>query len=367
MHIKQLRFSKSAEREFAQALKRRVNLYFTMNKVSKRSNTGMVLKSAIMLIAYFAPLILLFTGIISSPILVLALYFLSGLGLAGIGMGIMHDANHGSYSRIGWVNYLFAHTLDIVGNSSAIWKLQHNVLHHTYTNIHDHDEDIESVAFFLRFSPNTKRYGIQRFQHIYVWFFYGLLTLNWFLTKDFVKLFDYRKKGLITTRKELWWRFVKLLPIKLGYITYSLFIPMWMTPLPFYWVLIGFIVMHFTASLLLSVVFQLAHVVPEMAFPLAENVQEKEVNWYVHQLQTTSNFSPNNRFLAWYFGGLTNQIEHHLFPNICHVHYRKLSKIVQQTAKEYHIPYHVNRTFFSAVAGHVKTLKSLGKSQKALK
>lgn len=323
----------------------------------------MVIKSGIMLAAYFAPIIVLMTGIISSPWLIFVLYILSGLGLAGIGMGIMHDANHGSYSRKGWVNYLFAHTLDLVGNSSAIWKLQHNVLHHTYTNIHDHDEDLESLAYLLRFSPNHKHYKIQRFQHVYVWFFYGLLTLNWFLTKDFVKVIDYRKKGLIPSRREFWWRLLKILPIKLVYIFYALFVPMYMTSLPFYWVLLGFLAMHFVASLLLSTVFQLAHVVPEMAFPLAENVKEQDVNWYVHQLQTTSNFSPNNRFLSWYFGGLTNQIEHHLFPNICHVHYRKLSRIVQKTAHEYNVPYHVNRTFFSAISGHVKTLKSLGKPQ----
>lgn len=38
-------------------------------------------------------------------------------------------------------------------------------------------------------------------------------------------------------------------------------------------------------------------------------------------------------------GGLNYQIEHHLFPQISHVHYPKLSLIVKQVCQEYNIPY----------------------------
>lgn len=360
MRIKHLVFSQTVEQEFSKTLKRRVNLYFKLNKTDKRANRSMIFKTIFMLLIYSIPIAFLISGSITSPALSLCMYFISGLGIAGIGMGIMHDANHGSYTRNKRMNYLLSHTLDLMGCSSEIWKLQHNVLHHTYTNIHGHDEDIDAPVFLLRFSPFGKSYKIQRFQHYYVWFFYGVLTLFWVTVKDFRKAGEYYKTGLIPSRKAYGIRLLKLIPLKLIYFTYALGLPMLFAPFPAYWMVLGFILMHLMAGILLSIVFQLAHVVPNMQFPQADEHQQMNANWYLHQLQTTSNFSPNNRFLFWYLGGLTNQIEHHLFPHICHVHYKNVSKLVARTAADFQIPYHVNRTLFSAVSGHVRTLRILG-------
>lgn len=314
-----------------------------------------------MLFIYTAPIALLCSGAVTSPIVMLLLFLLSGLGIAGIGMGIMHDANHGAYTKHSRLNNLLSHTLDYLGCSSEMWKLQHNVLHHTYTNIHGHDEDISAPLFLLRFSPHSKGYKIQRFQHYYVWFFYGILTLYWVTAKDFVKATDYRKKGLIKTKKEYRIRLAKLVVLKAFYFTYALALPVIFSPFSVYWILLGFVLMHVLAGIVLSVVFQLAHVVPDMQFPQPNEEEHMDANWYTHQLQTTSNFSPKNRLLFWYLGGLTNQIEHHLFPNICHVHYRNIGKIVSRTAKDFHVPYYVNKTLFSAVAGHIRTLRLLGR------
>ncbi len=321
----------------------------------------MITKSIIMILLYATPLFLLAIGGINSPILALLLYVLSGFGLAGIGMGIMHDANHGAYSKRPFLNTMMARTLEFVGCSSEMWKLQHNVLHHTYTNIHGHDEDIDAPLFLLRFSPYSKSYKIHRFQHLYVWLFYSVLTLYWVSVKDFRKVGDYYRMGFIKTRKEYWINIVKLIPIKVVYFGYTLVLPLVFAPFSFYWILLGYLIMHLIAGLLLSVVFQLAHVVPGTNFPQSDDEGEVNNNWYTHQLQTTSNFSPKNPFLFWYLGGLTNQIEHHLFPNICHVHYRALSRIVSKTANEFKVPYHINESFFTAIVGHVKTLRILGK------
>lgn len=363
MHIKHLKFSPNVEQEFTKTLKRRVNLYFKLNKINKRANAEMILKTIVMLVVYSLPILLLDFGAISSPLLAIFLYLLSGLGIAGIGMGIMHDANHGAYTKNPIINRLMSYTIDYLGCSSEMWKYQHNILHHTYTNVHGHDEDIDAPVFLLRFSPYSKRYKIQRFQHYYVWLFYSVLTLYWTTVKDFKKARDYYKKGLITTKKELYLHILKLIPVKIFYFTYTLILPMYFAPFSAYWILLGFVLMHLIAGILLSVVFQLAHVVPETEFPQSDEEGILEENWFTHQLVTTSNFSPKNKFLFWYLGGLTNQIEHHLFPNICHVHYRSLSKIVSRTASDYKIPYHVNKSLFSAIAGHVKELRSLGKMQ----
>ena len=79
---------------------------------------------------------------------------------------------------------------------------------------------------------------------------------------------------------------------------------------------------------------------------------------------TTTNFAPNNRLLSWYVGGLNYQVEHHLFPSICHVHYRKISKIVKETAEEYGVPYHSIDRFRGAIAEHARMLYMLGNGQK---
>lgn len=321
----------------------------------------MVFKTVAMLLIYTAPLVLLNLGVITSPLVTILLYLVSGFGIAGIGMGVMHDANHGAYTKRSWLNRALSYTLDYLGCSSQMWKLQHNVLHHTYTNIHGHDEDIDAPLFLLRFSPYSKSYKIHRFQHYYVWFFYGILTLYWITVKDFKKAGDYRKMGLIQTKREYRMRLMKLVPVKVFYFTYALIIPMMVAPFSVYWILLGFALMHVLAGILLSVVFQLAHVMPDMQFPQPDEEEKIAENWYTHQLQTTSNFSPKNRFLFWYLGGLTNQIEHHLFPNICHVHYRNISRIVARTARDFQVPYYVNKTFFAAVSGHVKTLRVLGR------
>lgn len=323
----------------------------------------MIAKTILMLSMYLVPAILFSVGAISSPWLAILLYLIGGLGIAGIGMGIMHDANHGAYTKNSTINYLLSHSLDLMGCSSELWKLQHNVLHHTYTNIHTHDEDINPPIALLRFSPHGKRYWIQRYQHYYVWFFYSILTLYWITVKDFRKAADYYSKGLIRTKKELWIRILKLIPLKLAYFTYALVLPMIFAPFSPYWILLGFVLMHLLAGFLLSVVFQLAHVVPDTDYPLTEDGNQMNASWFIHQLQTTSNFSPKNKFLFWYLGGLTNQVEHHLFPNICHVHYQAIGRIVKETAEEYNVPYHENNSIFSAIAGHVKMLRDLGRAE----
>jgi linoleoyl-CoA desaturase len=57
-----------------------------------------------------------------------------------------------------------------------LWRLQHNVLYHTYTNVQGADEDIDG-PLVLRFSPNQEHKFIHRFQHLHAWLFYPLMSL----------------------------------------------------------------------------------------------------------------------------------------------------------------------------------------------
>ena len=253
--------------------------------------------------------------------------------------------------------------MTLIGGSSLNWQLQHNNLHHTFTNIEGHDDDIAPLGF-LRFSPHAEWKKIHKFQFLYAWFFYGLMTLMWAFTKDFSQLIRYNKMGMLkghntTFKAEL----IKLSIHKAFYLSYNLFIPMLVISQPWWLVLIGFGIMHFTCGLILALIFQPAHVVEMTEYPLPAVADSltMEDDWASHQMKTTANFAQKNRVLSWFVGGLNYQIEHHLFPNICHVHYKKIAPIIQETAKEFNLPYHSKPTFFGAVASHAKLLYQLGR------
>ena len=284
-----------------------------------------------------------------------------GLGTAGIGLSVMHDANHGAYSKNQKVNLLVGYLVNFIGGNAATWRMQHNVLHHSFTNIDGHDEDIAPPGV-LRFSPHQKRKKIHRLQHWYAWFFYSLMTISWMTAKEFIQLFRYRKMGITKSEKLSFNQlFIELIFTKVFYLAYALVLPLIFAPVAWYYVVIGFLIMHFLAGLLLACVFQPAHVMPTTEFPLPDSKGAIDNNWAVHQLQTTTNYAPKSRWFGWYVGGLNFQIEHHLFPNICHVHYPKLSVIVQSTAEEYGLPYHTERTFASALRSHMRMLRDLGR------
>jgi linoleoyl-CoA desaturase len=113
------------------------------------------------------------------------------------------------------------------------------------------------------------------------------------------------------------------------------------------------------------VVFQLAHVVEGAEQPLPDADGVIHTDWVVHEMRTTANFAPGNALLTWYTGGLNHQVEHHLFPHICHVHYADIAPIVERTAREHGVPYNTHPTFFGALGSHVRRLKELGRPQVA--
>jgi linoleoyl-CoA desaturase len=340
-------------------LKSRVNDYFKKNNLSKYGNDSMVVKSIIMLSVFFVPLITINTGIVSNPLVLFVLYITSGLGMAGIGMGIMHDAIHGSYSKNRRVNQFMGYSMNLIGANVNTWKIQHNVLHHTYTNIDEVDDDI-GTPFFLRFSPHAKKYRIHRFQHFYIWFFYALSTISWITLKDFVRVFRYRKLGFFSGKNQVIKEVTQVTAWKLLYYSYALILPLIMVPLAPWIVIVAFLCMHFVTGIVISIVFQTAHVMPNVEYPLPDANGNMSDEWAIHQLATTTNFAPQNRLLFWLIGGLNYQVEHHLMPNVCHIHYKKLSHIVAETAKEYGIPYNIKKTFGSALGDHIRMLRQLG-------
>ncbi|NNF02048.1 MAG: acyl-CoA desaturase [Bacteroidia bacterium] len=360
MSYNKQKFSQSEKGEFLSVLRKRVNEYLEIVGRSRYGNWTMVIKTIFMFALYFSPYFLTMFGVVTNPAAVIILWMIMGLGMAGIGLSVSHDANHGSYSRKKWVNNWLGKSLNLMGANAEMWKLQHNVLHHTYTNIQSLDEDIDTPKF-LRFSPHRERQGIHKFQFIYIWFFYGLTTLSWITSKEFLQVNRYKKLGLIKDKKTYKSLLTELIVWKVLYFAYMLVLPLIFFPIAWWLILVAFFAMHFTAGMILSLIFQTAHVMPDCEYPVVNDEGIIENSWAVHEMQTTSNYAPKSRVFSWLIGGLNYQVEHHLFPSICHIHYKHISKIVAETAAEYNLPYHSQTNFVTAVWNHVKMLYRLGR------
>lgn len=355
-----IRFNNQDEPEFYKTLNQRVNEYFSQKGISKFGNAQMVIKSIFMFSIYFTPFVLMVTGVVTGIIPILAMWFVMGIGVAGIGLAVMHDANHGTYSKNEGLNKFMSFSLTYLGGYHMNWRIQHNVLHHTFTNIDGYDEDIEKKGI-IRFSPNQEKRSVFKFQILYAPLLYSVLTLYWVTVKDFDQLASYHKRDLLKTQKLTFGTALfRIILIKVLYYSIIIGLPIALG-ISWWLVLIGFLIMHAVGGLILALVFQSAHVLDTTEFTLPEG-SSVENSWAVHQMKTTSNFSMGNVPLTWFLGGLNHQVEHHLFPNICHVHYPAISKIVKETAEEFNIPYLQQKTFAGAITNHFRFLNHLGRA-----
>ncbi len=358
--IKNIRFNNPSQKEFVKTLRKRVDSYFKENGITKTGGLSIKIKAVFMFCLYTLPYFLMLFGAITNPWIMLAMTILMGLGMAGIGLAVMHDANHGSFSRKDWLNKFMGFSINFLGGNVNNWKAQHNIMHHTFTNIHGYDEDMETVNI-LRFSPHTKKRWFHRVQFLYAWPLYGLMTLSWTFAKDFQDIYRYKKKGLLKQLKTSLKKEMTLIIVTRAiYFVYMVLAPLLLMDITWWQLIIGFFTVHFVAGLSLTVIFQMAHIMEKTSFPTPTEGSIKN-QWAVHQLETTLNFANKNRLLSWFIGGLNFQIEHHLFPNISHIHYRRIAPIVKATAMEFNLPYHTQRTFRSAILSHARVLYQLGR------
>jgi linoleoyl-CoA desaturase len=342
---------------FYEEVKKRVNDYFESNGISPNADWRMVLKTVVILVWLATSYVLLLFATSSFVLAIIsAVAVAQGFVLAGF--NIMHDGGHGSYSKNRRVNWIMGFTLDLIGGSQRFWRHKHNILHHTYTNINELDDDIH-ISGIMRFSPAQPWRPWHRFQHWYAFPAYSLMTLVWVTISDFRKFFtgrigDYKLPKPSPAESSLFFL------TKIFYFFYMLVLPMFFHPVLH--VLTLFLLVHLVLGFTMAIVFQLAHVMEDNAFPRPDpQTGEIDNEWAIHQVETTANFAPKSRLAAWYCGGLNFQIEHHLFPRVCHVHYPAINKIVQQTCRDFGITYISHPTLREAVAAHYRFLKKLGR------
>jgi len=355
-----IKFSNKKSPTFIQDLKTQVNDYFKENNLSKKADTRMIVKTFVMLLLTFGP----YAMIMSNQFGIWemwALTFIMGVGVAGIGFSVSHDALHGAYSSNNKVNTALGLTFDLMGANGYLWKITHNVIHHTYTNIQGIDEDLE-VSPLLRLSPESDHKPIHRFQHLYGFATYSLSTLFWVFVKDYKYLLQ-KNLGPYENIKHPKGEVALMIFMKLIYYTYMIVLPLIFLNVTWWQFVIGFLTIHLVAGTILGVIFQLAHVVEDTEHFTNKHTSVMEDAWLIHEMKTTANFGRNNKLLCWYVGGLNFQIEHHLFPKVCSIHYPKISPIVERVANEHGIPYNHQPTLSSAIGSHYKMLKLYGQGE----
>jgi linoleoyl-CoA desaturase len=346
---------------FHETVKQRVAQYFADSRQVTTGDRRLFVKTGVILALLAVPYALLVFVSTSLLVTMLAVFALAQ-GCALVGFNIMHDGAHGSYAHSKTINRLMGGMLNVIGGSQRLWRYKHNRLHHIYTNIHTLDNDLQTSGL-LRFSAAQPWRPWHQFQHLYAFAVYSLLTLSWVTVGDCRKLVS----GHIGP--------YKLPPptvadvgvfvvTKLCYFGYALILPCFFHP----WlhVLLAFVAVHLLLGVTLSMAFQLAHTVERTSFPTPDaHTGMMPTGWAEHEVETTADFAPHNKVATWYLGGLNFQIEHHLFPKICHIHYPAISTMVAATCHEFALPYVCYPTVRSAIVGHYRFLKTMGRRPKA--
>lgn len=351
---KSLKFAGSSD--FQVELRRRIDEFFRRTGRRQRDCPQMYVKTAILL-GLFAACYALLVFVAQTWWQALPLAIMLGFVTGAIGFNIQHDGSHQAYSNYDWVNRVMAMTLDMIGGSSYHWYWKHIVYHHTYVNITGQDTDVD-IGNIGRLTPHHKRFWFYRWQHYYLWPLYGFMAINWHLVGDFRDVIPGRIGDHRLQRPKGWDLMVfitgKVSFFALAFVIPSLFHPVWVVAL-FYLLVDG------ELGLILTVVFQLAHCVEEAEFPLpGKDTGRIENSWAIHQVETTVDFARRSRVAAWLLGGLNFQIEHHLFPRICHINYPAISKVVEQTCKEFGVRYSEHKSFWSGLASHFRWLRRMG-------
>jgi Fatty acid desaturase len=348
----------SGKQSFHLELKKRINDYFESTGKSLTGNSNLYTKAIVLLTAF---LFLYIHLVFFTPIAIIGILecIVLGVIVAGIGFNIMHDGAHGSFSKHKWLNNAAAYSLNILGGSSFMWNVKHNVIHHAYTNIDGVDDDID-IQPWLRLTTTQKRRAMHRYQHIYFWVLYSLLYILWVFVLDYNKYFkgkigETSFKKMSVSDHLVFWSF------KILFLGVFIALPIYMVGFTAW--LVGFLVFSLVTGFVISIVFQLAHTVEHTHFPVPQASTGKlEDEWAIHQLKTTANFAPKNKFISWMIGGLNFQIEHHLFPKISHIHYPALRNIIKQSCMEFGVPYIEYPKMRHAVVSHVQYLKQMGRA-----
>lgn len=346
------------DRAFRDAVNRRVDAHFAATGLRRQDLPAFYLKVAILVpILVAAYVLLVFADLTTWQSVLLAIVLAAAINL--VAFNIFHDAGHSAASRHRAVNYLGLVLMDLTGVSSYVWLQRHNMMHHAYPNVHDYDCDID-VGPLLRLSPHQPHLWLHRFQHIYLWPLYGLHLLKWQFIDDVVPLITGRL-GALRFRRPRGYDLAHYLLGKTAFVVLAFVIPMSLhAPAA---VLGLYLLIAYVNGMIFVYVVQLSHLVECTETPRPSQIgAQLDSDWAVHQVEASCDFSQQNRVLSWLLGGLNFQVEHHLFPKVCHVHYPALAPIVRDACREFDVPYNTHASVLAGLRSHHRFLRHLGQA-----
>jgi linoleoyl-CoA desaturase len=339
---------------FPKVLRRRLDRFFADRNISPKADPTMWVKIAVGLAVLGGSWVAIYAFRPDSWRFV-ALYVLGGLAQTFLLLNIAHDSNHNAISSVPFINKTLNYAFDVCGINSYMWRILHHRGHHSCINLHGEDDALTGRGIF-RFTPHEPRARWHRFQHIYALFFYAMFSLDYVFVRDFEAFFfpthDYLKRTRHPARE-----YVILFAGKAFYLTYMLILPVMLLGRSPWLVAGAFVLVHLIVGLSVSLVFQTTHTIDSTHFPLSRNEFDNSV---YHIFATTADYATSNPLVGWLAGGLNHHIAHHLCPFVCHTHYAPLTRIVQETAEEFGIPYRQHPTMTRAIWHHLILLKQLG-------
>jgi linoleoyl-CoA desaturase len=339
---------------FPKVLRRRLDRFFADQNISPKADPTMWVKIAAGLAVLVGSWIAIYASKPDSWKFV-ALYLLGGLAQTFLLLNIAHDSNHNAISSVPFINKTLNYAFDVCGINSYMWRILHHRGHHSCINLHGEDDALTGRGIF-RFTPHEPRARWHRFQHIYALFFYAMFSLDYVFVRDFESFFfpthDYLKRTRHPARE-----YVILFAGKAFYFTYMLILPVLLLGKSPLLVAGAFVLVHLIVGLSVSLVFQTTHTIDSTYFPSSRNEFDNSV---YHIFATTADYATSNPVVGWLAGGLNHHIAHHLCPFVCHTHYAPLTRIAQETAEEFGVPYRQHPTMTRAIWHHLILLKQLG-------
>eukprot|EP00854_Cymbomonas_tetramitiformis_P010977 gene10977-12983_t len=359
---------------FYTTLKKRVVEVLKQKNLTRRGSAEIQVKAVIILTGFWTSLAAM--CLVSNLTYAYMWAIAMGFWAAFVGTCIQHDGNHGAFSGSSRLNTVAGWTLDMIGASAFTWEVQHMLGHHPYTNLLDDDgwkkedardkstpapkttevdqesdPDVFSSYPFMRMHPSHPRVWYHKFQHLYAPILFMLMTMTKVFHQDWELAIGKRLYHIDATCRygdfKNVARFAMMKLLSLGYMAAA--------PCLAHGIGHGlglFVIGHMACGELLALMFIVNHVIEGVAYarksdpagprtdsyvtPMVElqnavleaaattdePVAKIPLNdWAAVQCQTSVNWAPGSWFWNHFSGGLSHQIEHHLFPSICHTNY----------------------------------------------
>lgn len=346
-------YFKEEEDSFFSDLKFEVNNYFKEKNLSPYANKFMFIKIIFFFIIYF---IAYFSVFNYGDNVYFLIFIYSFIGLWGVflGLNVGHDAAHNAVFAKNKHNNILVHVFDLLGTNSYNWKNRHVGAHHLYPNIMDYDSDIQQTSI-VKIFPKDKHKPFHFIQYIYMPFLYMIYIFRWVVYRDFKDIFSLRLGGYNNSKYPIK-QVLKMIFFKMIYLFSLIILPWWVLTHPFYYYLLLFLLLTVFASLCITMVLLSTHVGEDANFPEPDSNGIMPHSWSHHHLKTAGDFSTNSFIVTHLFGGFNHHVIHHLFQNICHIHYPDLTKILIKVSSKHGLEYRSKKYLSSAVLSHFKLL-----------